>query len=98
MQKVSDAEFLEELKFFRWTLYHYGTFENDDDNGSESGNSIRSGSETEEVTKIDFDSVTESDEIIGSIIRYHCDHQDDEVIAEELIIAKHRGGKVYRFF
>lgn len=99
MENVAHAEFFEDLKFFRWTLYHHGRpdkIANDSSNSdSESENGSDSDTENTSTVSIESDDITESEEIIGSLIRYHCDHGHGEIIAEELLIAKYGLEKVF---
>ncbi|XP_055298586.1 uncharacterized protein LOC129566561 isoform X2 [Sitodiplosis mosellana] len=92
MDQVTDTEFLEDLKFFRWILYHHGESEKTTINSSnnDTDNESENGSEAENMSAISIESedTTEREEIIGSLMRYHCEHGHGEIIAEELIIAK----------
>lgn len=96
MEKVMDDEFLEELKFFRWTLYHYGTSKETTNNST--NNDTDSDSENENKStraiSIENEDIIECEDIIGSLIRYHCEQNHGEIIAEELVIAKFGIGKV----
>lgn len=87
MEKVMDDEFLEELKFFRWTLYHYGK-------SKEIANNPTNENESTRAIPIENEDITECEDIIGSLIRYHCEQNHGEIIAEELVIAKFSIGKV----
>lgn len=100
MENLPNGKFLEDLKLFRWTLYHQGKSEkttknvgnNDIDNESENGNN--SEAENTSAISIKRDDITESEDIIGSPISYHCEHGHGEIIAEELVIAKYGLEKV----
>lgn len=87
MRKVPSAELLEELKFFRWTLCYHRK------KGQTTNNTHVNGS----TISIESDHCVECEEIIGSLIRYHSDRENDEAIGEELIIAKYGLEKVNTF-
>lgn len=76
MEVNKSTEFLQELKYFRWILYHH----------RDSNVAINCARETTIISEKEFD---ENEEIIGGIVRYHCDHGNEQPISEELVIANY---------
>lgn len=82
MEEDKSVAVLEELRYFRWILYHHS---------KPADIIIKSGKDSSSVSLAEND---DNEEIIGSVIRYHCEHNYAQQIAEEIAIANFDMNKV----